>query len=109
MHTQHAAHNSDSVANPKCSYAQGAVNNALCFLGPHRKYNPFAQNFFELVPGQGHFGPDAIPGDVSDLRCAQPRPSPHPALAQVDNPQTHLFPPTSSLHRPAGAAASRSR
>ena len=23
-----------------------------------------AQNFFELVPGQGHFGPDAIPGDA---------------------------------------------
>ena len=40
----------------------GSVNNSLCFLGPHRKYNPFAQNFFELVPGQGHFGPDAIPG-----------------------------------------------
>jgi len=44
--------------------SQGAVNNGLCFLGPHRKYNPFAQNFFELVPGQGHFGPDAIPGDA---------------------------------------------
>lgn len=44
--------------------AAGAVNNATCFLGPHRKYNPFAQNFFELVPGQGHFGPDAISGDA---------------------------------------------
>ena len=42
--------------------SQGAVNNSLAFIGPHRKYNPFAQNFFELVPGQGHFGPDAIPG-----------------------------------------------
>lgn len=40
------------------------MNNALCFIGPHRRYNPFAQNFFELVPGQGHFGPDAIPGDA---------------------------------------------
>jgi len=44
--------------------SQGAVNNSLCIVGPHRKYNPFAQNFFELVPGQGHFGPDAIPGDA---------------------------------------------
>lgn len=40
----------------------GSVNNALCFIGPHRRYNPFTQNFYELVAGQGHFGPDAIPG-----------------------------------------------
>tara|TARA_Y100000389_G_scaffold204704_1_gene259047 strand:- start:2233 stop:3234 length:1002 start_codon:yes stop_codon:yes gene_type:complete len=44
--------------------SQGAVNNNLCFLGPSRRYNPWAANFFELVPGQGHFGPDAIPGDA---------------------------------------------
>ena len=44
--------------------SQGSVNNALCFLGPHRVYNPWAQNFYELVPGQGHFGPDALPGDA---------------------------------------------
>lgn len=44
--------------------SQGSVNNALCFIGPHRRYNPFSSNFFELVPGQGHFGPDAIPGDA---------------------------------------------
>ena len=44
--------------------SQGAVNNSLAMVGPHRRYNPFAQNFFELVPGQGHFGPDAIPGDA---------------------------------------------
>lgn len=23
-----------------------------------------SQNFYELTPGQGHFGPDAIPGDA---------------------------------------------
>ena len=44
--------------------SQGSVNNSLAFIGPHRKYNPFSQNFYELVPGQGHFGPDAIPGDA---------------------------------------------
>jgi len=43
--------------------SQGSVNNALCFLGPHRKYNDYSRTTFELVPGQGHFGPDAIPGD----------------------------------------------
>ena len=45
--------------------SQGSRNNALCFVGPYRKYSPFSQNLIELVPGQGHFGPDAIPGDVS--------------------------------------------
>ena len=38
------------------------MNNSLCFVGPHRKYNPFSNQYHELVPGQGHFGPDAIPG-----------------------------------------------
>ena len=35
--------------------------NALCFTGPHRRYDPFAKGFYSLEPGQGHFGPDAIP------------------------------------------------
>ena len=35
--------------------AQGAINNATCFLGPHRIFSPWSQTFFELVPGQGHF------------------------------------------------------
>ena len=44
--------------------SQGSVNNALCFVGPHRKYSAFTANFYELQPGQGHMGPDAIPGDA---------------------------------------------
>jgi len=44
--------------------SQGSTNNATCFLGPHRKFDPFTANFMSLVPGQGHFGPDAIPGDA---------------------------------------------
>ena len=32
--------------------SQGAVNNNLCFLGPSRRYYPWAANFFELVPGE---------------------------------------------------------
>jgi len=42
--------------------SQGSTNNATCFLGPHRKYDPFTKTFMSLTPGQGHFGPDAIPG-----------------------------------------------
>lgn len=44
--------------------SQGSLNNALCFLGPHRTYSPWSNTFFELTPGQGHFGPDALPGDA---------------------------------------------
>lgn len=83
---------------------QGAVNNGLCFLGPHRKYNPFAQNFFELVPGQGHFGPDAIPGDVR----AMPK-----NTHQSTNSSYHSLSLTQCFcplyHRPAGVAARASR
>tara|TARA_B100001057_G_C22870031_1_gene958323 strand:+ start:2419 stop:2652 length:234 start_codon:yes stop_codon:yes gene_type:complete len=38
--------------------------NATCFLGPSRRYDPFTRSFMSLVPGQGHFGADAIPGDA---------------------------------------------
>tara|TARA_B110000858_G_scaffold134563_1_gene152967 strand:- start:3955 stop:5772 length:1818 start_codon:yes stop_codon:yes gene_type:complete len=44
--------------------SQGSTNNATCFIGPHRKYDPFTKSFMSLIPGQGHFGPDAIPGDA---------------------------------------------
>jgi len=44
--------------------SQGATNNALCFLGPHRKFSRVSRSMFELVSGQGHFGPDALPGDA---------------------------------------------
>ena len=52
-----AAENQDFIS-------QGSTNNATCFLGPHRKYDPFTKSFMSLVPGQGHFGADAIPGDA---------------------------------------------
>jgi hypothetical protein len=44
--------------------SQGSVNNSLCFVGPHRIHSPWSTTNFELVPGQGHFGPDALPGDA---------------------------------------------
>jgi hypothetical protein len=50
-----AAENQDFIS-------QGSTNNSLCFLGPHRKYDPFSGSFYSLTPGQGHFGSDAIPG-----------------------------------------------
>ena len=53
----------DMKAQENMEYiSQGSTNNSLCFTGPHRKYNTFTKSFYELVPGQGHFGPDAIPG-----------------------------------------------
>lgn len=33
--------------------SQGSVNNSLCFIGPHRKYSPWSNTFYELIPGQG--------------------------------------------------------
>merc|ERR1712224_1042369 len=44
--------------------SQGSTNNALCFLGPSRAYDPLVKSHFVLTPGQGHFGPDAVPGDA---------------------------------------------
>jgi len=52
-----AAENQDFIS-------QGSTNNATCFLGPSRRYDPFTRSFLSLIPGQGHFGPDAIPGDA---------------------------------------------
>jgi hypothetical protein len=38
--------------------SQGSTNNALCFVGPHRRFNPFTKSYYSLEPGQGHFGPE---------------------------------------------------
>lgn len=61
--------------------SQGTTNNALCFLGPHRRYNPFTKSFMELIPGQGHWGPDAIPGvraALSTIATRLPSHTAHP-------------------------------
>lgn len=55
-----AAENQDFIS-------QGSTNNATCFIGPHRLFDPFTRSFMNLVPGQGHFGPDAIPGVIRAL------------------------------------------
>jgi len=44
--------------------SQGSTNNALCFLGPHRTFDPIKKDYVALTPGQGHWGPDARPGDA---------------------------------------------
>lgn len=36
------------------------MNNSLCFVGPHRKYNPFSNQYHELVPGQVSHAPDVF-------------------------------------------------
>ena len=45
--------------------SQGSVNNALCFTGPYRKFDPITTAaYVDLSPGMGHWGPDARPGDA---------------------------------------------
>lgn len=46
--------------------SQGSTNNSLCFIGPHRRYNALVPDggYSTLIPGMGHWGPDARPGDV---------------------------------------------
>tara|TARA_B110001452_G_scaffold150390_1_gene125156 strand:+ start:1008 stop:1946 length:939 start_codon:yes stop_codon:yes gene_type:complete len=83
-----AAENQDFIS-------QGSTNNALCFLGPHRKYDSFTNSFYSLTPGQGHWGPDAIPGDaryVSMHHCPTSPlfPSPRLQTRVHKRPQTWL-------------------
>ena len=45
--------------------SQGSTNNALCFAGPFRSYDPITTKAHVILsPGMGHWGPDARPGDV---------------------------------------------
>lgn len=90
-----AAENQDFIS-------QGSTNNATCFIGPHRLYDPFTKSFMNLVPGQGHFGPDAIPG-VSRARAQTP------LFSHAIPCPNACSPPLTRDRTPAGAAASRSR
>ena len=91
-----AAENQDFIS-------QGSTNNATCFIGPHRLFDPFTRSFMNLVPGQGHFGPDAIPGVI---RASQTTLYTHVL-------QAHGYPTTNPKftcgRMRAGAAASRCR
>jgi len=86
-----------------CSHcAQGSTNNATCFIGPHRIYDPWTKSFMNLIPGQGHFGPDAIPGVSIHM--------PQPLASCAHTYQCSLHTVSFVIARmPAGAAASRSR
>ena len=42
----------------------GTHNNSIVLMGPHRSYSPYTGTFYNLTPGQGHFGGDALPGDA---------------------------------------------
>jgi len=58
-------HGEDMHAQENQSFiSQGSTNNTLCFMGPHRKFYQYTPSMQQLIPGQGHFGPDAIPGDA---------------------------------------------
>lgn len=49
--------------------SQGSTNNATCFLGPHRRYDPFTKAFYSLEPGQGQCVDRPVP------LCPSPYPS----------------------------------
>ena len=44
--------------------SQGSTNNSLCFLGPHRKFDTIEKKYITMIPGMGHWGPDARAGDA---------------------------------------------
>lgn len=72
--------------------SQGSTNNALCFIGPHRRFDPFARGFYSLEPGQGHFGPDAIP---CAALCAPSNAHAlgRPGARAPTRPRAHALPP----------------
>ena len=80
--------------------AASTVNNSLCFLGPHRVYSQWSATYQELVPGQGHFGPDALPGVRTQLACN---------LCNVRNSHSSLTLRLSLDRMLAGVGASRCR
>ena len=96
LHTIHYGEDLRSTTNQDF-IASSTVNNSLCFIGPHRVFSPWSNTFQELIPGQGHFGPDALPGVRTQLVC--------------DSRNSHcLLTPHLSLDRmPAGVVANRCR
>ena len=62
LHTNRITDLTQLLTSFLCS--QGSLNNSTCFIGPHRVHSPWSNTFFDLTPGQGHFGPDALPGDA---------------------------------------------
>ena len=59
--------------------------NATCFLGPYRKYDPFTKSFMSLVPGQGQCAAALKPPTP---RLSRARHSPSSSLAQL-RPRRH--------------------
>ena len=74
--------------------AQGSVNNALCFTGPYRTFDPFTTKAHVMLsPGMGHWGSDARPGDVSlRLRTGRAPTPPTPPPLLVSSPPDLLTP-----------------
>ena len=76
----------------------GSVNNSLCFRGPHRVFNPYSTKIMNLVPGLGHFGPDAIPGvspapTSNKILCTAARPPfPFPEKLRTSPTRTATVP-----------------
>jgi len=88
-----AAENQDFIS-------QGSTNNATCFLGPYRKYDPFTKSFMSLVPGQGQCAAALKPPRPHAPPVARSPPSPLARAASA---------PTPFLATRAGVAASPCR
>ncbi len=59
LHTIHFGEDMRASENMEF-ISQGSANNGLCFVGPHRKYNPYSNLYHELIPGQGHCAPHTL-------------------------------------------------
>ncbi len=61
---KHVHDGEDQVAVASGSFLNdGSYASGFCARGPYRQMDPF-QKKVVLMPGTGHFGPDAVPGDA---------------------------------------------
>lgn len=103
----HYGSNPNGVANMEF-LAQGSTNNSLCFAGPYREMG--TDNKWQLSPGQGHLGTDALPGVRPTPLQPPPTPSPsnHPcsdagrALAPRRVRLARSLPQVARPHRTSG-------
>ena len=85
-----AAENMDFIS-------QGSTNNALCFLGPHRRFDPFTKSFMCARPAH----------QTTGCRSTGSTPLP-PARAQVAHPRTRsLWPRCHSWRRKVAPGGER--
>ena len=106
LHTIHYGEDLRSTTNQDF-IASSTVNNSLCFIGPHRVFSPWSNTFQELIPGQGHFGPDALPGVRAQFFCKSA--FSHTIHSHFHTQLVHFLPRHLPFRMPAGVVANRCR